>query len=434
MTVAGHQAATRGREENSPLVISLESRGSTEIDLADLISDGRLEIYPYVEDKGLVFVQFRRRKAVISAGAFIGLIPLTPNISVNVKPKLPISNLARVLDVACRSLDMFGKSSRQYLKSQLDSNSVLEFLLANLLVALRDLETNGLYKAYQAHKFRNSQPRGRIEIIPTIRSCLSRGQFHMVASEQFVQTSNLPVNRVIKEALQVALRTLRAMSEGSSQLLRDGNRAYISMPSSIGPMTRADVDLCRAAIEATSLPSARAYYYPALEVALLILSAQGVSLRELGTDVPLQSFIVNFETVFEDYLRNLLASSAPATLRIDSGNGSGKKSLFDDRREPPAQPDIVLTRLHDGSRLIAEVKYKHKVDRADINQALTYALSYRTKRAVLLHQSKDEQSSGWRHVGTIDGVCLDAYAFNLGRDDLIAEELKFTDRLFGQLA
>lgn len=416
-----------------PKIITLESRSSKEVDLSELIIDGRLEIFPEVEQKGLVFVQFRRSKAVLSAGAFIGLVPLTPRISVNIEPKLPISNIARVMDVACRSIHVLGRADRSYLHEHLDSNSVLEFLLANLLDAMKVIEVNGIYKAYRGVTVRNSQPRGRIEMIPTMRSSIARGQPHLVSSTQFTQTPDLPANRVLKAALVHCLKALKTLSDGSKVLIREANRLYGDMPKTISNLRSSDLEACQRSVEEHALPSTREYYYPALQAAQLILSSSGISLRDLRGGIRLNSFIVNFEAVFEDYLRNILSSVSPTQIRVLNGNDGGSKSLFDDRIAPPAQPDIILVRDADQAKVIAEVKYKEKVDRSDINQALTYALSYRTKRVLLVHQAKTALQSGLRHHGSIDGIVLDTYAFNLGCENLESEEKRFAIALHGLL-
>jgi 5-methylcytosine-specific restriction enzyme subunit McrC len=65
-----------------------------------------------------------------------------------------------------------------------------------------------------------------------------------------------------------------------------------------------------------------------------------------------------------------------------------------------------------------------------MNQAITYALCYGTDRAVLVHQSKPGGAKGVIPLGTIRGIRLDAYAFDLGAENLEAEETAFADRMF----
>ncbi|GLK74918.1 hypothetical protein GCM10008171_01710 [Methylopila jiangsuensis] len=163
----------------------------------------------------------------------------------------------------------------------------------------------------------------------------------------------------------------------------------------------------------------------------MILSNGGVSLQDRGSDILLESFILNFEILFEDYLRRVLQNRRVRDIVVRDGNNEGKKPLFDDARQPPAQPDIVLYSPSDRKKLIAEVKYKDKPSREDINQAVTYAVSYRTDRAILVHQSRPDGPKGLRHIGTTNGISIDAYAFDLANADFQQEERLFADRLFG---
>jgi hypothetical protein len=72
----------------------------------------------------------------------IGLIPLTAKISIDVRPKMPVRNLARVLDAARRSLTSIVGTDRLYLSNKLSSSSVLEFLAANLIDSLASTKTS----------------------------------------------------------------------------------------------------------------------------------------------------------------------------------------------------------------------------------------------------------------------------------------------------
>ncbi len=411
-------------------IISLDSRSTTDIPIADLIIDGKLDIYPHVEEKGLLFLQFRRNMLTLAAGPYVGLIPLTPAVSVDVRPKLPIGNFARVLDSARGSLSSITGVDRLYLSENLASNSVLEFLAANLLDALRPVQEHGLLKDYVRISEMTSSPRGRINPSGTMARAWSKGQKHKVEAQYFEQTSNIPVNRVLKSALRMLLARMKSSGKYGRQLNSSVNRAYFDMPSGIGEMAPADFELAKYTLLSRTLPESRTYYSRPLEIALLIISNRGISLQEQGVDVLLETFIVNFETMFEDYLLRVLERRAdPTILRVRSGNSSGKKPLFDDRKDPPAQPDIVITSIASGKKLIAEVKYKEKPTREDYNQAITYAVTYRSDRVILVHQNKPGAATGLRHIGTMNGIVLDAYAFDLSKADLDNEEQAFADVL-----
>lgn len=416
-------------------IIPLNSRDTIDLPITDLIIDGKLDIYPHVEAKGLLFLQFRRNMLTLAAGPYIGLIPLTPTVSVEVRPKLPIGNLARILDAARGSLSSITGVDRLYLSNDLASNSVLEFLAANLIDALRPVQENGLLKDYVRVTEMTSSPRGKIDLTGTMMNAWSRGLKHKVQAQRFEQTSDVPVNRVLKGALRLVLARMKVSGDHGRQLVAAVNRAYFDMPSSIGDMRGRDFDDAKHLLMARLLPESRAYYNRALEIALLIISNRGISLQEYGSDVMMETFIVNFETMFEDYLRRVLLLRAdPNLIRVRDGNHEGKKPLFDDRKEPPAQPDIVISSVATGKKLIAEVKYKERPNRDDYNQAITYAVTYRTDRAILVHQNRPGAPTGLRHIGTMNGIVLDAYAFDLSHANLDAEEQAFANVVLGGVA
>lgn len=432
--MAAVAVAATPSDSPSRRIVPLDSRSTTEIPITDLIIDGKLDIYPHVEEKGLLFLQFRRSMLTLAAGPYVGLIPLTPAITIDVRPKLPIGNFARVLDSARGSLTSITGVDRLYLAENLASNSVLEFLAANLLDALKPVQEHGLLKDYIRISEMTSSPRGRINPSGTMARAWSRGQKHRVEAQFFEQTSNTAINRILKSALRMLLARMKLSGKNGRQLVSLVNRAYYEMPSSIGEMGPADFEHAKSALVSRLLPDSRAYYSRALEIALLIISNRGISLQEHGIDVSLETFIVNFETMFEDYLLRVLEEKAdPTAHRVRSGNASGKKPLFDDRKDPPAQPDIVITSLATGKKLIAEVKYKEKPTREDYNQAITYAVSYRSDRVILVHQNKPGAATGLRRIGTMNGIVLDSYAFDLSKADLGSEEDAFAVELLGNV-
>lgn len=412
------------------IVYCLESRKSLDLSLADIMPGGAIQVFPYVEEKGLLFLQFRRRRLVISAGPFIGLIPLTPQISIEVRPKLPVTNIARILDSAQRSLSLIPGTERLYLKDGLESDSILEFLALNLCEAFRPVLEGGFLKAYTPKLNLSSQPKGKIDVVGTLRAW-GRGQRHFLSATRHEQTPDIPCNRVLKAAMLIVLRRLVPTTEGRKSLISVVNKNYLRFPSTVGDLRPQDRSIVRNQIAKKELPPSRYYYYRALEIALMLLTDVGVSLQSAGADVSLSSFIINFEDLFEEYLRRVLYVLAPDGVLVRDGNKDGKRFLFDEGRGQMAQPDIVINAA--GHAVVVEVKYKEKPNRDDINQAVAYALCYRTDRVVLVHQKPLDRAAGLYRIGEINGIKLEAYAFDLGACDLEREEHCFAQAIFSQI-
>ena len=238
------RAPTKMSIAGGKVVYSVQSRQELELDLSDLAVDGRIDIFPHVEKKGLLFLQFKRGHLIVTPGRYIGLIPLTPQISIDVRPKLPVSNLAHVLDAAHRSPKPIAGVDRLYLANELSNSSVLEFLAVNLINSLRPISANGLHKEYVRRSETTSHPRGRIELAGTIEAW-SRGQFHKAEAQRFEQSTDVPVNRLIKAALYFILQRIQPYSPESRELIRRCNRSYFEMPTNVGELRPADFDACR---------------------------------------------------------------------------------------------------------------------------------------------------------------------------------------------
>lgn len=416
----------------APLTIILRSRDNVEIDLSLVLVDNRIAIFPHVEKSGLLGLSFVRDRVRLTAGAYIGLIPLSPGILVDVRPKMPIANLAHILDVAKHPVGYIPGVERTYQDTDIASDSVTDFLAINLMAAIKQIQAHGWLKDYVQRSEDTSYPRGRIDITGSITTCWSRGADHRVRSKAFEQTSDIAENRLIRHVLEVMLLSGRG-SDGDQSVVVSANRLLYELPSSIGRLQPRDRAVCERAVARRSLPSTRSYYYRALEIALMILSERGISFEGLGEDVTLDTCIINVDVVFESYIRRVLQDLSGNSVVVRDGNLEGRRSLYDNHKNPRAQPDVVLYSTAHRSTVIGDVKYKDEPDRPDINQVVTYAVVYRAKRVVMIHQSPPGKPSGLYLKGRIDTIEVHGYGIDLDNADYAAEEAKMARAMFGLL-
>lgn len=411
----------------------LASRSNIDIDIADLLVAGRMAVYAHVlENPELLTMSFIRSKVRLSAGKFIGLIPVAPGIMVDVRPKLPISNLAHILDVAMHPIRSIAGIERTYLETDLESDSVVDFLTANFLRAIREIQSAGWLKAYVERTETTSHPRGRIDLAGTLKTSWSRGAMHHVHSSSFRQTSDVPENRLLRHVLEFLLLS-RADHRSDRNITASANDLLNAFPAEIGPLRHGDRARCETVVDRRSLSPTRAYYYRSLEIGLMVLAGKGISFQGYGTDITLETSIIDFETAFENYVRRVLQRDAGNSVIVKNGNQEGGRPLYDDRRDPPAQPDIVVMPAAGGAPVVADVKYKDYPARPDVNQVVTYAVVYRAKRVVLIHQSKPGARKGLSLRGTISSVQVYDYAIDLDTKDLTAEENKMAVAVFSLL-
>lgn len=172
-------------------------------------------------------------------------------------------------------------------------------------------------------------------------------------------------------------------------------------------------------------------YTRALRLAAALILNEGIELPVGGTDIFLPSFLVDMETLFETYMRRTLSTRLTG-FTVLNGNEFGGKPLFDDRKSPTANPDIVV-RQRGEPVLLAEVKYKPRASREDINQIITYAISYGVSRVLLLMPSEILSESGLSTIGILKGITIYKYGFQLGSATLDEEEANLSSTFSGLL-
>lgn len=425
MTAVGvTEAPVRALHETTPehKVFQIASRGTVTIPMDDLIVDGALEIYSEVESKGYFSIQFGGRQLQITAGAYVGLIPVNSHVTLDIRPKLPVNNLARIIELSEEGVRAVRGTERKYLTRDQSTSSVLEFLAVNLLESLREIELRGIYKVYRVHASNTSRPRGRIDARRTVTMNVNKGIVHKVYALRYTHTVDSPYNRLLKHALWFLAQRFRRMANRNRALMKDLNRALADYEAVTLDTSPALVAKVRRALAADRIPTARGYYEKPLRIALTVVAGKGVSLLTHGGEIDLAAYVVNFDDLFEAYVRQVLRaalSDPKCGIRVLDGNLEGKRSLFDDRRTPSAQPDVIV-RTAAGTVVLVEVKYKEKISRADVNQAIVYGVSYRANDVVLVHVSSSRTGSV---LGTIGPLTIHTYGFELGAKDLQEEEV-----------
>ena len=405
-----------------PRVLTLASRSSIELGISELLIDGALPLYRHVEEKGLVFLSLRKGRITLSAGAYVGLIPLNARLSVDILPKLPVGNLARVLEIARAPLGRLRRTLRTYQLAEAPEASVLAFIAANLVDAVRDIEVAGFTKQFTPEKAVTSHPRGRILIGESRSRCLFRGRPSSVVAERYRQTTDVLANRIIRASMQIVLSAFSRMSLIDAALLSDTASCYRNLPNEIGVLTQAERSELAAQRGPGHTTTGRPDYDRALEIATMVLNTEGILLDRQGPDRSLNSFILNLEEVIENYFRNSLRRRAPSDVVVEDGNKEGRRPLFSDQPNGPlAQPDIVLRRVP-SPPIVCEIKYKTKIDRPDINQAVTYAVTFGVRLTVLIHIEAPNTKHGLYKLGQTGDVAVYGYAFNLSAVDLDQEE------------
>jgi 5-methylcytosine-specific restriction enzyme subunit McrC len=174
-------------------------------------------------------------------------------------------------------------------------------------------------------------------------------------------------------------------------------------------------------------------YASAVEIAGIIINERSADIDRRGDDLDLTAVVVNFDILFEEYTRNILKASqhrrALDAVVLD-GNKTGRKNLFDGTTFPKAQPDVVIKGNDGEPLLVVEVKYKSVPDRSDINQAITYAASYRVDNVAIVYQAAVPADAGLIRIGSIGNITLYRYGIQLDSGNIEEEEIKLASSMF----
>jgi 5-methylcytosine-specific restriction enzyme subunit McrC len=425
----------------TPRVIRCEEQGQVDVDLSELQGpSGTLSLNPEIEGGDYFAVSLRRGVISLRARGYVGLIPLSEGVVVDVRPRVPVRNLSRVIHVSGEPPTVL-TSLRSYATAPEWSDSLLDVYARALAGYVEVVASSGLLRDYVRREEDSSFPRGRVRLDGTLR-LRSRGINHKARVAWFERGDDNAPNRCLKYAIWLlaqryiarrsaddrsreAHRHLNALFPIFDGVSLDHGKAFLDDPVVSG---------------ARELPTLRSYYRDALNVALAIIRQRSIVLDSSGGSVRMPSFVVNMNYVFEAYIRNTLRRYVAAhglAGDVLDGNDEGSRRLYDGRADPEATPDIVL-QPHDTAipPVVIEVKNVpvkgSESERDHVNQAATYGLAYRAPRVVIVNpRASAFQPAGLYFLGDIDHVAVYQYRFDLGATDLSNEDEQFGDVIAG---
>jgi 5-methylcytosine-specific restriction enzyme subunit McrC len=412
---------------HKPTVFQCVERQSVEVPLAQLLTgSGKLEILPSVASKGYFDIDYRGGELVFKAGKYVGLIPINERVVIDVKPKVSVSDLLHIVDRADEEVPYLEFFARPYKQDEETEKSLVGLIVRTFLKQLRQLENEGLYKNYV--RTREIGPfKPRINFGKTIQREWCRGNYSHTTNDVFLFTRDNALNRLIKFTIWYCAHYLELRS-GESKIREELASFYNLFEMVPLDLTRSFLPEVLSIVATGRIPALRAYYLGITKTCLLIIGGRSVSLEKAGSDVTLLSFILNLEDIFEKYVRNVLnlwAKNNRPELYVRDGNRGKRKFLFHDSRVFEIFPDVVMSAAG-GCRLIADVKYKPKVDEHDRYQILSHSASMGSRRAVVIVPAFGDVESGLTRKGQIfDSAGIEVFEYHMKLDgDLAAEELK----------
>jgi 5-methylcytosine-specific restriction enzyme subunit McrC len=408
----------------------LAEYGKRRFDSADFVREGRVELNSEAQEKANVTFSWVDGGVRIQAGGMIGLVPLSDTVVLEVKPRVPVARLEELIRRSASAPFVELSFNRGFTPVEQDFLSLDDLMAARFSEVLRELSFEGLFKTYARVTKQGTSPAGRILPAPTYLSLRTslRPRAHF---QSFTRTIDNEINRLILAAGTMLLGTLEAKRRGSSKLAI-GLRSRLQVFEGVKAMPPDRF------WRSEPVPANRPILQQAVELSRLILMRCGVRFFGHGP-VTLPSFVINMETVFENYVRRVLEGNPHlATFGILDGNLRPPKGAASNIFEVAGplgnhetKPDIVIKSDH-RVLCVADVKYKpcpKQPDRSNLEQVLVYALSYGAPCAVLMFPCSEGQATAVEFLGKLKDINCYKMTLQLMNPDLDAEEMLFCKHL-----
>lgn len=340
----------------------------------------------------------------LTSVGWVGHIPLTADVALDLRPRVPLSNLFRMWEYAYRL------KSAEFLAGLMDCASLDDFYeqLAGLLAGWTlDRTRKGLHREYVGMKDRLPYVRGRLD---SRRLATASWDPHPHCRYQ-LRTADIDDNRILSWTLDRVLRS-GLIGARTAPRVRSAYRAL----RSVAPPT----PIAAAGCVGRQYHRLNADYRRMHALARFFLEQTGPS-HEVG-DRTMVPFLVNMPRLFELFVAEWLHAHAPPDIRVDSQEVID----LDPQRSIQFRIDLVMREASTGlPTTVIDTKYKiGPPATSDVEQVVAYATAQGCTEAVLIYPGFVEASREL-HVGP---VRVRELSFDIGRD-LDAAGFSLLDRL-----
>lgn len=358
---------------------------------------GKARVFPSIREMSAIEIRETLSGPELRVQGLIGLLPLTPELSLNLKTKFPISNFWHMLTIANSACDAFLPITRQYSAS--NSLAPHQVLIRSFCFYLKSINTQGIARDYIREKHAGYY-KPKINFGQTVKSYLSRGNDIDVSSDIFSFSSNLTANRYLKSACLEFLKIIPTSLNFDEErfLLLDSLNTLDRIPYT--PLPK-NYQVSLSQIPSWIIDS----YKNALKVYSIYLGHEriGFSYDPQGSSLP--SFIFSLDTIFEDYIRNYLNKDLfPEEISVKDGNKhKNQKTLFTDNKKFLVKPDLIFQQK---KKIIAvgEIKYKPKIDEKDRYQLISHVMAMRAPIGIWISPANGEKTTIERVGSTTNGA------------------------------
>jgi 5-methylcytosine-specific restriction enzyme subunit McrC len=360
-----------------------------------VLSAADRELLAELEGRASLRITELRTGLAISVGPHIGTVNLSC-LRLVVMPKIRIDNLMRMVAYAFELSDLLVTDTRT--TYAMAEHGLIDLLGLSLLRSVERIALGGLLPDYQTRSEDLATPRGRLDMRhismhprkATLRCCYD----------------DLTVDHELNQALAAGLRLAAALMQSVDlrlDLARAADRFF-------GDLTRTTLDAQQFRTLVEGLDRRSSHYRTALTLIALIHHGARLSEHAEAGAMPLSSFMLNMNMLFERFLGSYLRENGPGDVQVGAQEVRADVFRYLENssgwNQPTIRPDFVFR--HRGKVIaIGDAKYKyrheHPPSSAELYQLTTYGLAYsmpEPREVLLLHP-----------IGPGDGGCAATLMF-----------------------
>jgi 5-methylcytosine-specific restriction enzyme subunit McrC len=358
--------------------------------------EGRSRIFPEVRDLSAFEIKDTAEGVSLRVLGLIGYLPITPDITLNLRPKFPTENLWFMLEQGDETFGTILPTVRAY--EQLEQSAPHQMLARSFAHYLRQILSSGFARSYIPERV-SGYFRPKVAFGPTIAAAFARGEPAKTISDVFSFTADTRANGLLKTACRHFLGVMPRTGawQADRRTLSDTLACLVRVPE----RDMLPVDLTHQ----HGVPARiRVAYTGALTTYGIFRGFTKVGFEYSPQGASLPSFLFCLDDIFEGFTRNVLRLGLREVgLSVADGNRPRhQRPLFTDNATFPVKPDLIFKRV-DEVEAVGEVKYKPKVDEGDRYQLLSHTLALGSSIGLWISPAPTPESEGMQFVGSFAG-------------------------------